>query len=268
MSDESLPRAGRAGHWLIDAALGAVVALGAITLAHAAKPDKVALVSHLPSSAVTIDIPPDTFTPVTLIAFEQPVPGRGIISPFGLRKLPWEAHGRLHAGIDIAAEKGARIVAAADGVVVDRGNSPSYGRYVELRHAEGLTTLYAHLGGIDIDMAKGVAVRAGETVGRVGSSGMSTGPHLHFEIRDRKDRPLNPTLFLGRSFAEAQDLPLSKARGVGRRVRVAYVSRIPASKRARMHDRTDQADGEAVDGMDGVKIGVGDDGRPRAQLIL
>jgi murein DD-endopeptidase MepM/ murein hydrolase activator NlpD len=274
LSDESLRREGRAGHWLVDAALGAVVALGAITLAHAAKPDKVALVSHTPSSAVTVDIPPDTFAPVTLIAFEDPVPGKGVISPFGLRKLPWEERGRLHAGIDIAADKGAKVVAVADGVVTERGNSATYGRYVELRHAEGLTTLYAHLGGIDIDMAGGVPVRAGETVGRIGSSGVSTGPHLHFEIRDRKRRPLNPALFIGRTFADAEDLPLSKARGVGRRVRVAHVSRIPPSKKAQMQAtqerrRNGHAAAEPVPGMDGVQnLGVGEDGRPRAQLIL
>lgn len=269
MTDESLPHARRTGHWLIDAALGAVVALGAITLAHAAKPENVTLTSHTQSSAVTVEIPPDTFVPETLIAFEQPVPGRAIISPFGLRKMPWEARARLHAGIDIAAQRGARVVAVADGVVVDRGNSPSYGRYVELRHAEGLSTLYAHLGGIDIDMAKGVRVRGGEIVGRVGSSGMSTGPHLHFEIRDRKDRPLNPTLFLGRTFTEADDLPLRIARGVGRRVRVAHVSHIPASKRSKMRiERGGDAAGQAVDGMEGVTVGVADDGRPRAQLTL
>lgn len=273
MSDESLRRDGRAGHRLVDAALGAVVALGAITLAHAAKPDKAALMSHTPSSAVTVDIPPDTFTPDTLIAFEAPVPGKGVISPFGLRKLPWEERGRLHAGIDIAAEKGAKVVAVADGVVIERGKSPTYGRYVQLRHAEGLTTLYAHLGGIDIDMAKGALVRAGETVGRVGSSGASTGPHLHFEIRDRKQRPLNPSLFIGRTFMEAQDLPLRKARSVGRRVRVAYVSRIPTSKKAQMQATQERRSGdaatEAVQGMDGVQnLGAGEDGRPQAQLIL
>jgi murein DD-endopeptidase MepM/ murein hydrolase activator NlpD len=251
----------------VDAALGAVVALGAITLAHAAKPDRVVLTSHVQSTAVTLDIPPDTFVPETLIAFEQPVPGRAIISPFGLRKMPWEARARLHAGIDIAAERGARVIAVADGIVVDRGASPTYGRYVELRHAEGLSTLYAHLGGIDIDMAKGVRVRAGEIVGRVGTSGVSTGPHLHFEIRDRKDRPLNPTLFLGRTFTEADDLPLRMARGVGRRVRVAQVSRIPASKKAMMRAGQGVAS-QPVDGMESVKVSVAEDGRPRAQLTL
>lgn len=270
LTEQSPPREGRGKFWLIDAALGGVVALGAITLAHAARPSDAALLSHPSSDPVVIDIPPDTFRRETLIAFEAPVPGREIISPFGLRKLPWEARGRLHAGIDIAAERGARVVAAADGVVIDRGNSPSYGRFVELRHAEGLTTLYAHLGGIDIDMAKGAPVRAGETVGRIGTSGMSTGPHLHFEIRDRKQHPMNPTLFLGRTFAEAEDLPLRKARGVGRGVRVAYVSRIPASKKAEMRaGEQERREAEPIEGMDGLKsVGLAEDGRPRAQLTL
>lgn len=258
MTAESAPRARRTGHWLVDAALGAVVALEAITLAHAAKPAEITYLS----APVTLDIPPGTFTPPTLISFEQPVPGRRIISPFGQRRMPWEARSRLHAGIDIAAPWGAKVVATADGVVVDRGTSPSYGRYVELRHAEGLTTLYAHLGGIDIDMVKGVAVRAGEVVGRVGSSGVSTGPHLHFEIRDRRERPMNPTLFLGRSFADAGDLPQGKARS--QRVRVAsYVSRKSGPKTAPA-----PAEPQAVEGMDGVKVGVADDGRPLARLTL
>lgn len=274
LTDESLAREGRARHWLVDAALGAAVALGAITLAHAALPKTAKLTASDLPAPVEIDLPPMEHTPPVLIAFRAPVPGHDVISPFGLRKLPWEEGGRLHAGVDIAAKRGAPVVAVADGIVIERGRSPTYGRYVALRHAEGLTTFYAHLGGIDIDMDEGVPVRAGETVGRVGSSGSSTGPHLHFEIRDRRERPLNPSLFLGRSFAEAEDLPLRKARGVGRRVRVAYVSHIPASKKAQMRakqQRRDQREtaAEPVPGIEGMQnLGVGEDGRPRAQLTL
>jgi murein DD-endopeptidase MepM/ murein hydrolase activator NlpD len=270
LTDESLAREGRARHWLVDAALGAVVALGAITLAHAALPKHAKLTASGMAAPVEIDLPPLDQTPPVLIAFRAPVPGHEVISPFGLRKLPWEEGGRLHAGVDIAANRGAPVVAAADGIVIERGRSPTYGRYVAIKHAEGLTTFYAHLGGIDIDMDEGVPVRAGETVGRIGSSGASTGPHLHFEIRDRRARPLNPALFMGRTFAEAEDLPLRKARGVGRRVRVAYVSRIPASKKAEMRERREhKAADEAVPGLDGLQnLGVGEDGRPRAQLTL
>ncbi len=94
--------------------------------------------------------------------------------------------------MDIAADAGRPILASADGVVVEVGQDAGYGRYVQVKHAEGLTTLYAHMGRTLPNIAAGVAVKAGTPLGLVGSSGSSTGAHLHFEIRDRRDRPLNP----------------------------------------------------------------------------
>ena len=228
-----------------------------------------------------------------LIAFQEPVPGHAVVSPFGLRQLPWEGSGRLHEGVDISADAGAAVRVAADGVVIAAGKRGGYGRYVAVRHTEGLTTFYAHLGGIAAGMKPGLAVTAGETVGRVGSTGTSTGPHLHFEIRDGQDRPLNPAMFLGKAFAEAGDLPLDLAKRYSGRVRMAQVSRIPASKQALMDARagksivvrrtTDAEDlaqaernlqgqaqeaarSERIDGLNGLAIGP--DGRPRAQLSL
>jgi hypothetical protein len=228
-----------------------------------------------------------------LIAFQEPVPGHAVVSPFGLRQLPWEGSGRLHEGVDISADAGAAVRVAADGVVIAAGEKGGYGRYVAVRHTEGLTTFYAHLGGIAAGMKPGLVLTAGETVGRVGSTGTSTGPHLHFEIRDEQDRPLNPAMFLGKAFAEAGDLPLDLAKRYSGRVRMAQVSRIPASKQALMDARagksivvrrtTDAEDlaqaernlqgqaqeaarSERIDGLNGLAIGP--DGRPRAQLSL
>ena len=224
-----------------------------------------------------------------LIAFEEPVPGHAVVSPFGLRQLPWEGSGRLHEGVDISADAGVSVRVAADGVVVASGEKGGYGRYVAVRHAEGLTTFYAHLGGIGVDMKPGLAVTAGDAVGRIGSTGTSTGPHLHFEIRDAEDRPLNPAMFLGKAFAEAGDLPLDKAQRYSGRVRMAQVSFIPESKRALMDTRagkpiivrrtTDAQDlaqaernlegmarNEKIDGLKDVSIGP--DGRPRGKLSL
>src|SRR5690606_35903540 len=130
--------------------------------------------------AFTSTVPAPDAEPVELIAFHDPVPGHAVVSPFGLRQLPWEAGGRLHAGIDISAPQGAQVVVAADGVVTRAGHSSTYGRFVEVKHAEGLTTLYAHMASIAPQVASGAAVKAGAAVGRVGSSGTSTGPHLHF----------------------------------------------------------------------------------------
>jgi hypothetical protein len=170
------------------------------------------------------------------------------------------------------------VLAAADGVVAEAGQDPGYGRFVALRHAEGLTTLYAHLAAIGVK--PGQALKAGETLGQMGSTGSSTGPHLHFEIRDRQDRPMNPALFIGRQFAQACDLPLAKAQRFGRRVRIAQVSNIPASKREKMQDKLARAaagDAMAVSAGDlGVQASArigglkdlhrGPDGRPRARL--
>jgi hypothetical protein len=163
----------------------------------------------------------------------QPVPGQVIDSPFGLRRLPWERHGRLHEGVDIAAPSGEPVLAVADGIVTRSGESPSYGRYVEVEHGAGLVSFYAHLGRIDREAKAGAYVTRGATVGRIGSSGTSTGPHLHFEIR-QDGKPLNPVSFLGREFQTKADLPLKAAAYISPRVRIAQVSEIPESKRALM----------------------------------
>jgi hypothetical protein len=262
---------GRARHWLVDAAMGAGVALCAIGMAHAALPDRAPRIAPEPSPApvhVAIAAPAE---PAVLIAFQDPVPGREIVSPFGLRQLPWEEGGRLHAGVDIAAPLGLPVLLAADGVVTRAGQSSTYGRFVEVKHAEGLTSLYAHMGAVTSGIAAGTALKAGAAVGRIGSSGTSTGPHLHFEIRDARDRPLNPSLFLGRRFAEADDLPLRAAQRVSRHVRVAYVSHIPASKRALMQARLEGRGGPkalsaAESGRDASASVSYRDGRPRATI--
>lgn len=164
--------------------------------------------------------------PVTLIAFLNPIAGCEINSPFGLRKMPWEEGGRLHEGVDIAAPAGSLVRATADGVVGRTGQSSSYGRYVEIIHANGLTSFYAHMERL-AGLGTGEAVKAGQTVGYAGNTGRSTGSHLHFEIR-LNGKPLNPALFIGQTFASARDLPLNAAARVPRQVRLAQVSRWPA----------------------------------------
>lgn len=136
--------------------------------------------------------------PVTrLISFSEPVRGYVINSPFGLRRLADEAAARHHDGVDIAAPMGTSVYVASEGVVLRTGYDPDgYGRFIEVRHPNGMTTLYGHLSRVDV--ASGTAVRDGERIGLVGSTGRSTGPHLHFEVR-RNDRQINPTRVLGRS---------------------------------------------------------------------
>jgi hypothetical protein len=162
------------------------------------------------------------------IAFEMPVKGEGVDSPFGLRRLPWEAFGRLHAGVDIAAAPGAPVHEVAEGLVLQAGRSPSYGNFVEILHPSGLKSLYAHMGRQSAGLTRGARLEKGRVIGFVGSTGRSTGAHLHFELR-KGERPLNPQLFLGRGFTRLADLPIAQAARYPRRVHVAYVSRWPDS---------------------------------------
>lgn len=234
-SRRAAPHGERGWLRLIDALVGGGAALCLITAAHAALPR----FEHHPAASRPrlAALPRRPAPPAPLIAFQAPEPGYAVVSPFGLRQLPWEASGRLHAGIDIAAPAGLPVVAAADGVVARMEVDGGYGRVVEVKHAAGLSTVYAHLARFQPQVAVGMAVKAGTPLGELGSSGSSTGAHLHFEVRDDQGRPLNPEMFIGHSFAVADDLPLRAAARIPRGVRVAYVSNIPKSKREEMEAR-------------------------------
>src|SRR6476619_6183621 len=117
-----------------------------------------------------------------------PVAGQ-ITSYFGYRYHPILHFTRFHAGIDFGASWGSPIVAAADGQVAAAGWAGGYGRAVRSAHPGGLTTVYGHMSGIAA--APGSCVRQGQLIGYVGSSGLSTGPHLHYEVR-KDGTPVNP----------------------------------------------------------------------------
>ena len=137
--------------------------------------------------------------PITrLIAFVAPLRGYAINSAFGLRRLASEARARQHKGVDMAAPSGTTVFAACEGEVLRTGyEAGGYGRFIEVRHPNGMTTLYAHLSRVDV--ARGDRVAAEERIGLVGSTGHSTGPHLHFEVR-RDHAQINPTTVLGQAF--------------------------------------------------------------------
>ena len=120
-------------------------------------------------------VPP---TPISDLAWPVEAP---ITSGFGPRTHPISGVARLHAGLDIAAATGTPIRAAADGTVIQAGTRGGYGTTVELDHGAGLTTLYAHQSVLHV--TEGQQVQVGEVIGEVGSTGASTGPHLHFETR-------------------------------------------------------------------------------------
>ena len=122
--------------------------------------------------------------------FIWPVPrSKKVSSYFGKRR------GRHHDGIDIPAVTGTHIVASADGVVTVSGKMRGYGNIVIIKHSNGYHTVYAHNSRHYV--RKGQKVSQGEVIADVGSSGRSTGPHLHFEIR-RKNKVRNPAMYLAR----------------------------------------------------------------------
>ena len=126
---------------------------------------------------------------------QWPMEGATTISlsnPYGSRVKPGGQGETVHAGIDIPAPEGEVILAAADGTVSEVDFDPERGNYLVLDHGDGLTTLYGQCR--DFTVEEGDTVRAGEMIGAVGSTGMSTGPHLHFEVR-QDDEPQNPVAY-------------------------------------------------------------------------
>jgi murein DD-endopeptidase MepM/ murein hydrolase activator NlpD len=183
---------------------GQAAAFGAVAvLAMAAAPLPAADTSATGERLAAPEAPPATAVaepagPVLRkIAFESPVKGYAVNSPYGMRRLAGQA-ARRHAGVDIAAPRGTGVYVAAEGAVVRTGyEAAGYGRFVEIRHPNGMTTLYAHLSRLDV--RSGDRLGAGERIGLVGSTGRSTGPHLHFEVR-RGDRQVNPVNVMGQAF--------------------------------------------------------------------
>jgi murein DD-endopeptidase MepM/ murein hydrolase activator NlpD len=124
-----------------------------------------------------------------------PVTGEiDITSPFGVRVDPFLHVAAMHTGIDFRGEYGEPVHATAAGTVTNAGWSGGYGKMVEIDHGNGLATRYGHLSEIDVKV--GQSVRSGEVVGRLGSTGRSTGPHLHYETRIEGEA-VDPQKFLG-----------------------------------------------------------------------
>ena len=120
-----------------------------------------------------------------------PIDGARLSSGYGKRKHPILGFTKMHRGVDFAAPNGAVIVAAGDGVVEQIGWNGNYGRYIRIRHRGQYSTAYAHLSRIAKSLYRGRRIEQGEVIGRVGSSGRSTGPHLHYEVL-RNGRQINP----------------------------------------------------------------------------
>lgn len=115
---------------------------------------------------------------------QPPVSGATVTSGFGVREHPILGKQRVHEGIDLAAPAGTPIRAAADGTVDFAAWNGGYGRYVRLQHDARFATAYAHMSRFADGVEQGSTVRRGDVIGYVGTTGRSTGPHLHFELLD------------------------------------------------------------------------------------
>jgi len=129
------------------------------------------------------------------IAFRFPLPAARLTSGYGLRRNPITGTFKRHDGLDLAAPAGTEVYATRDGTVIATGNDPVYGKFVRIAHEGGWESMYGHLSVVLADLRKDL--RSGTIIGRVGSTGQSTGPHLHFELR-RGGKALDPASLLSR----------------------------------------------------------------------
>jgi murein DD-endopeptidase MepM/ murein hydrolase activator NlpD len=125
--------------------------------------------------------------------FRFPLRSFRLTSPYGIRQNPITGTVRLHQGLDLAAPAGSDVFAAGEGIVTEIGEDPVYGIYVIIKHGESWASLYGHLQKTEISLHS--PVRSGTLIGRVGTTGQSTGPHLHFELR-QNGRAQDPGKYL------------------------------------------------------------------------
>lgn len=126
-----------------------------------------------------------------LLSFEQPIKGARLSSSFGPRTHPVHGNVRMHSGVDFAAEEGSAVHAMRPGRIAFVGRRGGYGLMVEITHTDDIRTVYAHLSSVKEPLEAGQPIATGDRIGRVGSTGTSTGPHLHYEVVV-DDRPVPP----------------------------------------------------------------------------
>jgi len=130
---------------------------------------------------------------IARMPFSAPLVRYDVSSPFGARRDPFNGEGEFHTGIDLEADMGDSVYSTAPGVVDFAGVDSGYGRMIEIDHGNGIRTRYAHLSRILVRAGDRVVTH--QRIGLVGTSGRSTGPHLHYEVRI-DGRPVNPAKFL------------------------------------------------------------------------
>ena len=148
------------------------------------------------TAAEPFKIPPPSYCSYKneKINFKFTTPLRGVItSRYGYRDHPIIEDASFHTGLDIAANSGRDIVAFADGKVIEAGKNATYGNYLLIEHRDGIRSFYGH--NSKLLVKKGQKVGIGQKIAKVGSTGMSTGPHLHFEVRRGTTR-LDPSFYI------------------------------------------------------------------------
>ena len=147
---------------------------------------------------------------------KTPIDGARISSNFGNRRHPILGYTRLHAGTDFAAPSGTPIYAAGNGTIEMSQRNGSFGNYVRIRHANGYQTAYAHMRGFGRGIRRGVRVSQGQVIGYVGTTGRSTGPHLHYEVihNGNKVNPQNIRVPTGRTLTGNSLESFQEARAV------------------------------------------------------
>ena len=143
---------------------------------------------------------------MTKSLMKTPINGARLSSSYGMRKHPILGYDKMHKGVDFAAPTGTPIFAAGNGVVEYAGRNGGYGKYIRIRHDGTYKTAYAHLSSYKKGIGKGVRVKQGDIIGYVGSTGRSTGPHLHYEIivNGQQINPATLKLPSGRKLNEQQ----------------------------------------------------------------
>jgi len=122
---------------------------------------------------------------------KTPIDGARLSSSYGVRKHPILGYNKLHKGVDFAAPKGTPVYAAGNGFIDFVGRNGGYGKYIRIRHNSSYKTAYAHLNNYNKNIYKGARVNQGSIIGYVGSTGKSTGPHLHYEVI-YQNKQINP----------------------------------------------------------------------------
>ena len=153
----------------------------------------------------------------TKALLKTPVSGARLTSGFGMRRHPLLGYSKMHTGVDFGVPHGTPIRAAGSGTVQLAGRHGAYGITVEIKHNNKYETLYAHMSKLAAGVRRGSKVNQGQIIGYVGSTGRSTGPHLHYEVRVN-DRPVNPTRIKAAGGKQLAGKDLSKFKQLKQRI--------------------------------------------------